>query len=140
MHTEQMATGRSRRSTSLKLSAHVVRPQTLSLVENSKLVGRPRRYHLMLVFQFFSLLPTPTSVVFERRISDIERIFKDTQLLYASRKSAWWVIVFASIDRFGQISREVFLAVESLVPFFLGGFQFGNVVALTRKSAKIGLR
>ena len=93
-----------------------MRAQLLSLVKNPEFVRRSRWYHLQVVLQLLSLLPAPTGVVFEGRIGDIERVFEHTELLYASRESGGWVIVFALIDGFGQVLLETFLAVESLVP------------------------
>lgn len=100
-----------------------MRRQLLSLIQNPKFVGRSRWYHLNYVAQLFHLHPLHINVVFERRVSDIKRIFKITQLFDASRNSGGWIIVFAVIDGFEQFCRETFLA-ESSVPFSLGGLQF----------------
>ena len=49
-----------------------MRPQLLSLVENPKLVRRSGWNHLNVKVQPLSPLPTPSNVVFERRISDVD--------------------------------------------------------------------
>ena len=93
-----------------------MRPQLRSLIKNPKFVRRSRWYHLNFVFQLFNPFPTHTSVVFERRISDVERIFDIAQLFYALCQSGGWVFVFTLIDGAGQIFPEIFLGAESLVP------------------------
>ena len=93
-----------------------MRPQLLSFIKDPKLVGRSRWYHLNVVDQLFNLLPTHISVVFETRVSDIERKVESTQLCDAFRMSAWRIIVFALIDVKEKSVLEISLAAEKSVP------------------------